>query len=473
MEEGSPQAKRLRTDDGVAVTVDDNDNNKKKRADGVTVNVDDSDNNKKKRGSSFNNSDANISNAFEDLFEHADGKIGLHVFSFLLGGSEFNGGLPEAAAGFAENVVSEPPAEAAADSTDMKVVAKLQRQFSLVCRKWKRHMDKNLTKMAGLVGVQLAGGTAVFSIKWLMQYKFKLGWLRIGNAEFGDIALLIDFVKACDTQYLTHVAADFNPSVRFNYGREDECYDSPSYWFVNAREYSGNPLSQRDRTILQGYPTLNHALSLHLFTKIAWELKIPYVAGLTERDFYDVLADNCPCISHLEASLSVLPNENADRFISQALFSLPTITDLVLELQRPRIIVAADANDVIPPFSFDGMTVTKAIRNLSNLHHMKFRTFTDFLFYPEWGIRWHRFHIESLTLQTLDRSGLSYGFCISCKCPCLAEFRYSVKSGSLPRIQHPGWEKKEAKEFASHPFIGMDAPDSVQEDNGAWSHARR
>jgi len=400
-------------------------------------------------------------NVFEDLFEHADGKIGQHVFSYFLGGGKFELYMWR---------IDDIPPIVSPDVTEGKDLARIQTMFSSVCRKWKLYIDSNLARMAGLVGAHLERsadhqfGHIVPLIKWLIRHKFKLGWIRIEDAQCGDIALLIDLVEACSVHQLTHLYA--NIDAPYHYYPTTETFHSSSVWIPAAFHAAGNDHANWEAIQARAYSAEYQALEQIAVSKMAWELGAPYVLSLTDRDFYEALGQKgCPVATYLNVTVTALPNRNANRFISQALFSMPPVSELVLWLQQPDTIDGFDDQDDDEdedgsngyfPLKFDGMTLAKITRGLPNLHRLKVSSSFE-------ENQSFRFHIELPSLHFLDVSRLDSGIWISCSCPQLKEFKFGRRSGSLPHVwQASLFEKGSSQVSCATSFFGMDVPDSCK-----------
>ena len=141
-----------------------------------------------------------------------------------------------------------------------------------------------------------------------------------------------------------------------------------------------------------------------------------------QKSLHDAIAEHCPNLAELAVAVT-LPSTSPgySEYISEAMFSMPSITKLKISLGYH----GADPNAINEPRRMDGLVITKLIRHLSGLRHLEIAT--------SWssGVRLfycRRYHIASETLQSLKTIGLGKRVFVSCKCPNLSQF---ICDGSL------------------------------------------
>jgi hypothetical protein len=304
---------------------------------------------------------------FEILNEQAT----INIFSFLGGGDTTEGNLW------------------------VKDAARIHSKLSSVCRSWKETCDRNLSTVVGRLNADfdaLPNSRVIPCIFWLTKYRLSLGSLKF-TAELADIPLLDRLLTECQTDHLTIVKAYLGEKDR------SSTFDDFSPWISEAYQfYYGLPqeidltggidlsVSQAEKARALGIPAELHS----------------------QRYFQDIMASLCPNITDLAINLTIQPgrwitSENA----STLLFSMPTISKLKLSFG------VSCRGQSLP---FDGMFISKVIKNLTVLRELTLATRSAQELYS------NRFHVESPTLRILDVQGLTKHVWISCKCPRLERF---------------------------------------------------
>jgi len=148
----------------------------------------------------------------------------------------------------------------------------------------------------------------------------------------------------------------------------------------------------------------------------AHALKVPF-REMTQKEFHDALATQCPALSKLSLSV-IMPVEEwhvpCTEYLSSTLFSMPSITKLEISLGCLR--------DMTPRDAVNGMVFSKMIQNLSALTNLTIKTNGFFSN--------RKFLIISPTLINLDTTGLSKAVWVAVNCPALE--RFACKGGFFP-----------------------------------------
>jgi len=334
-----------------------------------------------------------------------DDDLMVRIFKFLGGGEKPHHNLRNSSSVEKKNPVvwdelSDPTVQQEGPLPDtlwVKDAARIHAQLASVCRKWRQLVcgSGNLPDVLGLLDANLEAllptNRVIPCIKWIVRNKVKLGTLKV-RTGLADIALLKWILRECQTGELTVVKACVNRIVRR--GGLPSSQHSP--WIMSACESHVAPVD------LCEAPNWNSPLSQQ-----AQYLSVPYEEGLSQRHFYEFLAERCPNTVDLNVSLDITCGEPATSYLSKKLFSLPSVSTLKLSLGM------AHPETAVDPGGIDGMLVSRAIENLPGLHKLVLATRRE----PEFVNA--RFHVSSEELRVLDVEGLCKLVWISCDCPQL------------------------------------------------------
>lgn len=294
----------------------------------------------------------------------------------------------------------------------------IHNQLASVCHLWRGICAQNLSSILGRLNVDLASlkiETIVPSIQWLCKHKLKIGKLIIhDDAELEDLPLLAELLTTCDTTELITVRAYVDKEYR--------------RWIYKSSKWISAAYNAR---VKERYFDLSKdTVSVPLATK-ALTLGLP-THDLTQMDFHDLLAQQCPKLTNLILSITMpvgLERIPCSEYLSSALFSMPTIVKLEVSIG-----CHADAR---PDMPINGMVFTKMIKNLSGLTDLTIKS-------PDHkALIGKRFSVVSQSLKYVDATRLGKGVWCAFDCPKLERFECKSSDfgcGSAPLILDAGFE---------------------------------
>jgi len=276
---------------------------------------------------------------------------------------------------------------------------KVHTQLASVCRSWREICNQYLSVVLGRLNANfdaLDTGTIIPVAQWLVKHNLVIGSLKF-DAELEDLPLLVQLLTECDTTKLANVRAYVDKSYR--------------RWSYKASEWISAAYHAR---ACQG-----HFVNLTNGSQdISFECKAKYlgvpVCTMTQKDFHDILAAQCPNLATLSLTVSMPVRQDQVRcseYLSSALFSLSSITNLEVGL-----CCHLSARGSWP---INGTVFYKMIKNLTSLTKLSIKTSKS-----NSCVHGRRFLIMSPTLKILDTTGLGKHVWVSClECPKLERFK--------------------------------------------------
>ena len=293
----------------------------------------------------------------------------------------------------------EPSSDKVEELLWVRDAVKVHTQLASVCRSWREICNQDLSVMLGRLNANfdaLATGTIIPVAQWLVKHKLVIGSLKF-DAELEDLPLLVQVLTECDTTKLVTVRAYVDRSYR--------------RWSYKASEWISAAYHAR---AFQG-----HFVNLTNGSQdISFECKAKYlgvpVCNMTQKDFHDILASQCPNLATLSLTVSMPVRQDQVRcseYLSSALFSLSSITKLEVGL-------CGHLSAARGSWPINSMVFYKMIKNLTSLTKLSIKTSNSNSF-----LHGRRFLILSPTLEILDCTGLGKHVWVSCECPKLERFK--------------------------------------------------
>ena len=186
-------------------------------------------------------------------------------------------------------------------------------------------------------------------------------------------------------------------------------------------------------------------------------LRVP-IHKLTQKQFHNTLAVQCPNLQHLRLSMMLESSRNKTvrsfHYLSSSLFSMQSI-------QKFEVSLLALLNDDIN-WPVDGMVFYKMVKGLSNLEELSIKC-------PHRIFNGKRFLILSPSLKKSDLTGLCKGAWVFCDCQELERFEcngWVYGSGTRPTdlnsIESFIIDGDLRVSAGQVPFSGLDVPDTYE-----------
>ncbi|CAB9520839.1 expressed unknown protein [Seminavis robusta] len=273
------------------------------------------------------------------------------------------------------------------------VVGRIHGQVRAVNQNWKNSIDRILPDFLGPVHVNFgfAYGHPHWVpplARWLKNYRVQIETLDLGYVDLGDFPFLSQVIRECHTEHTTKLIAkrcNMSRAMRSNW----------SSYFSSHRKRNFIDLTTDGNST--GVVSVQHG----------------------QKELFETVAKNCPRLKDLSITVTLpTARRNYDDFTGTSLFALESIESLSISLGCFTADREADSN-----------VVTKLIHKLPGLRSLT-------LSCPN-SVRNWRFHIQSLSLEVIDTTGLGKHTYVSCDCPQLRTFSCVggvYGNGTVPKL---------------------------------------